>query len=99
MQDPEREREVEGVIFERDVADACEMKADVCGASEVLLRNGESIVARVEQMKMSDFRRHHHRPAPAAATDVDANGIGRQTVPRKDMEIGLEDVPPVDTWN
>jgi hypothetical protein len=37
----------------RDIADACEVKADVGGASEVLSRNGESIFACVEQMKMA----------------------------------------------
>src|SRR5258708_7867198 len=97
MQDPEREREVEGVIFERDVADACEMKAEVCGPSEVLPGHVKCIFAGVEQMKMADFRRHHYRPAPAAATNVDADRIGRQLVPWKDSEVGLEDGLAVDS--
>src|SRR5258708_30505740 len=96
MQDPEREREVEGVISQRAVADACEMKADGCGPSEVLPGHVKCIFAGVEQMKMADFRRDHPRPAPAAATDVDANGIGRQIVPWKDTEVGLENGLAVD---
>jgi hypothetical protein len=43
------------------------VKADVGGASEVLSRNGESIFACVEQMKMADFWCDHHRQALAAA--------------------------------
>src|SRR4051812_40533548 len=41
-------------------------------------------------MKVVDFRCDHHRPTPAATADIDADGVGRQFAPRKDLEVRLE---------
>jgi len=53
MQDAERECGIEGILFKRDIADACEMKADVGGYGEVLPGHGESPC--IQQMKMADL--------------------------------------------
>ena len=60
----------------RDIADTCEVKADIGGVGEVLLRHGESIGARIEKMEVADLRYDHQRPAPAAAADIDAVALG-----------------------
>ena len=42
---------------------------------------------------MGDARRHQHRPAPGAATDIDAGAAaGRQDRPRENAEIIVENI-------
>src|SRR5271169_4752697 len=91
MQDAERECEVERVIVKRDIADAGKVKANVAAAGKICASDREGIFAGIQQMQMADSWCDHHRPAPAAASDIDADRIRRQLVPREDTKVGLED--------
>src|SRR3972149_2263462 len=92
VQNPERKCEIERNRRQWYVVHACEMKADILSAQKIFLSHDKRIWADFQKMKMSDARRHHHRPTSASAADIHPDPAAlRQTCPRKGMKVGLKD--------
>ena len=94
MQHAKRERKIERFVVKRYIVDACEVKADIWHIGEIVARNCESILAGIKQVQAADLRSDHHRPAAAAATDVDdaLAGFGLGAVDQKIGDRPQQDI-------
>jgi len=66
------------------------MKVDIAQSSEIVPGNSKCILACIEEMELACARCDHHRPRAAAAADIDADRIGGQIIPERNMEGSLK---------
>jgi len=87
VEDTEAVAEIHAVVGQRHGLEGSRVEAHVGETSEALLRNGQRVGACVDAMDPADAPRDQRSPPPTPAAGIEAHGIARQTVPRKDREV------------
>lgn len=90
MQDAQRIAEVAGVIGQGNVIDPGLMKFTVGAIRKFRSGNVQRLFARVDQVQSADAASDELGPTARTATKIETNGVKRQAVPRKDVEVLVE---------
>src|SRR4051794_27698279 len=93
MEHPKRISEITTVIVQRDIVGAGDLKLAIMGTVQIAFCYLQGVRAWIEEIKFADTRCNELCPSSAAASKVEADRVGCEFPPRKDIEIVIKHPP------